>query len=166
MMAVVLAGGKGTRLNADRPKCLVEVAGKPCIDWVVENLEKNGILDVIQYWDYNEGGTAGVLKPKLTDPFIVCNGDTITNVNIKEMYKLWNQSRVEAVLFNPQLDDISHNGGTYIFTKSVLDKIDKSMDIPELVYKLDSLQIYSSDAYYYDIGTPEKLAKARSELKH
>jgi len=49
MQAVILAGGKGTRLQtlyADRPKPLVPVKGKPFLQWQVEWLAEKGIRDV------------------------------------------------------------------------------------------------------------------------
>ncbi len=47
--AVILLGGKGTRLAAqfpDRPKCLVPVAGRPFLEWQLDWLKKNGITRV------------------------------------------------------------------------------------------------------------------------
>lgn len=48
--AIVLAGGKGTRLQAaisDRPKVLADVAGKPFLDHVLGKIEKSGIREVV-----------------------------------------------------------------------------------------------------------------------
>jgi len=47
---VVLAGGPGIRLKplTDRvPKALVELAGKPIIQWVIEWLRLNGVDNII-----------------------------------------------------------------------------------------------------------------------
>ncbi len=41
--AVVLAAGKGTRMNSDLPKVLCQVVGKPMIHFVLDALEKAGI---------------------------------------------------------------------------------------------------------------------------
>ena len=49
MMALILAGGKGTRLRElydDRPKALVPVAGRPFIEWQLDWLRKQGITRV------------------------------------------------------------------------------------------------------------------------
>jgi NDP-sugar pyrophosphorylase family protein len=47
--AVVLAGGLGTRLGAltaERPKPLVDVAGRPFLDWLLTWLARTGVRDV------------------------------------------------------------------------------------------------------------------------
>lgn len=50
MQAVIMAGGKGTRLAAvtkdEIPKPMVLVGGKPLLEWQVENLKENGITDI------------------------------------------------------------------------------------------------------------------------
>ncbi len=48
--AVILLGGKGTRLAAqfpDRPKCLVPVAGRPFLEWQFDWLKRNGVVRVL-----------------------------------------------------------------------------------------------------------------------
>ena len=43
LQAIVLAGGKGTRLNCeDLPKVMLEIAGRPMIDYSLENLRQAG----------------------------------------------------------------------------------------------------------------------------
>ncbi|MBP7831144.1 MAG: NTP transferase domain-containing protein [Kiritimatiellae bacterium] len=49
MQAVILAGGRGTRLSAlyaDRPKALVPLAGRPFLEWQLEWLTRGGITRV------------------------------------------------------------------------------------------------------------------------
>ncbi len=48
--AVILAGGKGVRLQPftyDRPKPMVEVNGRPFVDYLLDELKKNGIEEVV-----------------------------------------------------------------------------------------------------------------------
>lgn len=46
--AIVLAAGKGTRLNCvDRPKVMFEVGGKPIIYYVVKSLRQAGIQNIV-----------------------------------------------------------------------------------------------------------------------
>ncbi len=49
MKAVILAAGEGRRLRPhteDRPKCLVEVAGRPILDYEIDALQRAGIEDI------------------------------------------------------------------------------------------------------------------------
>ena len=50
MRAVIMAGGKGTRLSSvlkDIPKPMVDFAGKPLLERQIDNLKENGITDII-----------------------------------------------------------------------------------------------------------------------
>lgn len=51
MQAVIMAGGKGTRLRAitndEIPKPMAPIAGKPILQWQVEALRRGGVTDVI-----------------------------------------------------------------------------------------------------------------------
>ena len=47
---IVLAGGKGERLfpfSSVIPKCLIPVAGKPCVRWIVEDAISQGFNDIV-----------------------------------------------------------------------------------------------------------------------
>ncbi len=112
-LAVILAGGLGKRLRpiTERiPKPMIEVAGKPILQWQVEFLSQNGInkfiflvgykAEVIERY-FNDGsemgveilysrekeplGTAGALKNAehliKEEKFLMLNGDIITNLN-------------------------------------------------------------------------------------
>ncbi len=39
MLAIILAGGKGTRMKSDRPKCLIPLLGKPMISYLIKTLK-------------------------------------------------------------------------------------------------------------------------------
>lgn len=56
MRAIILAAGEGTRLRPyteDRPKCLVELAGRPLLDWQIEALRSAGISDIVLVTGYH-----------------------------------------------------------------------------------------------------------------
>lgn len=50
MQAVIMAGGKGTRLSSvtkDVPKPMVNFCGRPLLEYIIENLKENGVTDII-----------------------------------------------------------------------------------------------------------------------
>lgn len=47
-IAIVLAGGTGTRVGADIPKQFIEVMGKPILAWTLERFEGNAEIDAIE----------------------------------------------------------------------------------------------------------------------
>ena len=116
-MAVIMAGGKGTRLQPytmSIPKPLLPLGEIPIIEIVLNQLSKVGVNKVIIALghmapifkisigngerfginiDYviedTPRGTAGALQliDNLEDHFIVMNGDLLTNFNIKKFYE-------------------------------------------------------------------------------
>ena len=55
MKAVIMAGGKGTRLSSvlkDLPKPMVPLAGKPLLEHQIENLKADGITEIILVTGY------------------------------------------------------------------------------------------------------------------
>jgi mannose-1-phosphate guanylyltransferase / phosphomannomutase len=72
MKAVVMAGGEGTRLRpltSNQPKPMVPVAGKPCMEHIVELLRRHGMTDIVVTVAYlpqvirgyfDDGGELGV----------------------------------------------------------------------------------------------------------
>lgn len=175
--AIILAGGKGERLRPytnDRPKVMVEVAGKPILAWQIEWLKSYGITkfvltvsyryEVVQ--DYFEDGSkfgievdysieetplgrGGGIKKAFKSPLVsgqsdvvVCNGDIITKLNLKDMIAAHlDQKALVTLLLVPyisrwgvvKVDEQNHiigfeekpklpywiNGGIYLFNKEV-----------------------------------------------
>jgi NDP-sugar pyrophosphorylase family protein len=126
--AVILAGGKGTRLwplTAVFPKPLVPLGNKPVLEILLRRLKSCGITDVTICTGYlselikavcNDGhryglhidyvheerplGTAGPLAqvPNLTDPFIVMNGDLLTTMQFDRMIGFHRSQRANLTL--------------------------------------------------------------------
>ncbi len=175
--AIILAGGKGERLRPytnDRPKVMVEVAGKPILAWQIEWLKSFGITkfvltvsykyEVVQDYfgdgskfgievDYSIEdsplGRGGGIKKAFSsalvageEDVVVCNGDIITKLNLKDMIDAHlNQKAQVTLLLVPyisrwgvvEVDEQSHiigfeekpklpywiNGGIYLFNKNI-----------------------------------------------
>ncbi|MES0491218.1 MAG: NTP transferase domain-containing protein [Leptospirales bacterium] len=52
--AVILAAGKGTRMNSDLPKVLHKIAGKPMILYLLETLEKTSLEKIVVVVGYGK----------------------------------------------------------------------------------------------------------------
>ena len=117
--AVILVGGLGTRLRPITetvPKPMVEINGKPFLEFKIESLKKYGIKDIIlcighlgevveeyfgkgerfgvsieySYEKENLLGTAGAIKNAehlIKGTFIAMNGDTFLDVNLRDFWK-------------------------------------------------------------------------------
>jgi len=114
--AVILCGGLGTRLRSvisDRPKCLVEVNGKPFIYYILDQINSAGIKEVVLAVDYKweliynivginykdlsidysldqvkQGGTGAALRSALpytnNSIILVMNGDTYVDIELND----------------------------------------------------------------------------------
>lgn len=45
--AIILAAGKGTRMHSNKPKALVEILGKPMLNYLIESIDKSVIDEII-----------------------------------------------------------------------------------------------------------------------
>jgi len=63
LKVVILAAGKGTRMKSDKPKVLFEVAGKPMIDYVVDEAKKLNPEEIIVI----VGNQSEIVKSHLKD---------------------------------------------------------------------------------------------------
>ncbi len=116
LTAVILAGGIGSRLmphTAEIPKPLVEIGGKPVVEYLLSRLKLGGVTRVVMAVNHlaeqieaclGDGSrlglqieysrepealsTAGPLKliDNLPENFIVANGDIISDIDIAALY--------------------------------------------------------------------------------
>lgn len=61
---IVLAAGKGTRMNSDLPKVLVKIAGRPMILYLLESLAKTEFNAPIVVVGYEKAKVMGILPPE------------------------------------------------------------------------------------------------------
>ena len=127
--AIIVAGGLGTRLRPltdNVPKPMVPVKGKPALHYIVENLRKHNIENLIISINYKgetiqnyfkDGshlgmkitystedyplGTGGAVKKaakNLTKPFFLIYGDSLMDLNWTKMYELFVKEKAEVVI--------------------------------------------------------------------
>src|SRR5437899_6334951 len=118
MKAVVLAGGEGTRLKPltyKRPKPLMPVAGRPCIDYVLRSLAASGFHEIIVTTAYlsdaliksigdgldynasilysfeeNPAGTAGAVRRVanlIDEALVIAMGAVLCDVDLKGLFE-------------------------------------------------------------------------------
>ena len=142
MIGVIMAGGKGTRLyplTANRPKPLVQVLGKPVIDYVNDALldagvkevilttgyQGEGLVSLVKEWNQHKSGdfsvnnevrpmgTAGsvkLLQDKLTDTFIVASGDAILSSDLKKLVAAHKFSKSKVTMALWEVEDPTQFG--------------------------------------------------------
>jgi NDP-sugar pyrophosphorylase family protein len=129
MKTFILAGGEGTRLRPytySAPKPMLPLGGKPLLQYVIGNLKRSGLKDLVITAGYKseqissyfgDGGKFGVkieysietekmntagsilpLKGKVKETFVVVMGDHLTNIDISDMVKSHKKSGAIATI--------------------------------------------------------------------
>jgi len=126
-------------LSCTRPKLLFPIANKPLLDWTLERLAKNGVKEVILAVNYmadvfiqrygttkygikllysREGRplkTGGPIKKAEEligheEPFLVLNGDILTNMNYIDLIKKHKENDAVATIALYKVEDPSRYG--------------------------------------------------------
>ncbi|MGH6769838.1 MAG: nucleotidyltransferase family protein [Xanthobacteraceae bacterium] len=191
MHAVVLAGGLGTRLRPYTyaiPKPLMPLGDRPVLDILLRRLKASGAtsatlclgylaplinafvgsgeqwgLDISCVVEDEPLGTAGPLRlvPALPSDFIVVNGDTLTDLDFRELCDAHTRAGAWATVFTPEVENIVDYGiieldvtsgaivnylekprrtyhvssGIYVLSKRLIDYIPagRRFDMPDLI---------------------------------
>ena len=148
--AVILAGGLGTRLRsvyAAGPKSMAPVKGRPFLDYLLAQLKKEGVKEVILCVGYKKChihrfvgsgdkwglrakysvehkllGTGGALKKAeqliSEDRILVVNGDTFLDVNLRELVEFHESRKAAATLAAVKVADSARYGSLRLDSKS------------------------------------------------
>jgi len=122
----VLAGGLGTRFHPWTlivPKCLIGVAGKPAVRWIIEDIMAQGFNDIVvcinkkdeKYFQYElrdlpnlkfnvseePMGTSGevlVARRLIEDSFVLRYGDDLTELDYKALINFHKEKKAIATI--------------------------------------------------------------------
>ena len=132
MQAIILAGGKGTRLKPYTtvlPKPLLPIGDFPILEVVIKQLKNNGFKKItmavghqhdlfiaffgngkkwsipIEYYVEKEPmGTAGAIRhiDNLDDDFLMMNGDILTDLNFKKLFNIHKNKKADLTIATHQ----------------------------------------------------------------
>lgn len=161
--AFILAGGKGERLKPltdNLPKILLEVKGKPILQWNIELCRQFGVQEIIlgvgylheqirEFFGSGEKfgvklfysiekeflGTAGALKEaehffEKEKKFIMMNGDEVKDIDYNAINKLFEQKNADGVLSLTTISDVSQFGSVKLKENQITAFLEKS-DSPQ-----------------------------------
>ena len=221
---VIMAGGLGTRLRPHTencPKPMLQVAGKPMLEYIIERAKADGfehVIIAVQYLGhmiedhFGDGerfgvrieylreptplGTAGALSllaPRPTLPFIVTNGDVLSDIRYGELLDFhvrhaavatmavrlheWQHpfgvvqtQGVDIVGFEEKPVARTHiNAGIYALSPEALDGMAANFhcDMPTLFEQLQAegkrTVAYPMHEPWLDVGRPDDLNRANAE---
>lgn len=168
MKALILCAGYGTRLGKlaeETPKPMIKIGKYPVLEHLVYHLSKFGIKQIMinlhhkpdVFMNYfgtrllysyehellGEEGTIDSLGTWLNSDYtVVMNGDTLTNIDISDMFRLSKGENIRSM-----------DGDIYTGCKIINPEYfsgDKSF-----------IDYRCADLYWQDMGTPEGLEKAK-----
>ena len=219
MDAIILAGGKGTRLKPLTdyiPKPLIPINNRPIIEWQIRYLKKFGVSQIIICTGYKakqiEGylekkanfglkirfsvekkplGTGGAIKKAAKmihgNSFLVLNGDIITNIDIRQMYKKKNSialvelktkygtvaiqgDKITEFREKKSVPDVWMNTGIYHLDRNIIEKLPASGAIEKTTFlryakegKLNGMKF--KDSFWFSIDSHRDLEDCSETLR-
>ncbi|UCB43121.1 MAG: NDP-sugar synthase [Dehalococcoidales bacterium] len=141
MQAVILVGGQATRLRPltiNTPKSMVPVLNRPFLEYVIQNLSRHGVTEIILARHHLAGpiesylgdgsrfgvgiryvieeearGTAGAIKnveKYLDGTFLALNGDIFSDLDITEIVRFHTEQNARATIALVPVEDPSAYG--------------------------------------------------------
>jgi D,D-heptose 1,7-bisphosphate phosphatase len=160
--ACILVGGRGTRLGSltdAMPKPLLEVSGRPFLDYLIENVARHGVTDIVLLSGYHADavaaryqgctlrgasirciaepeplGTFGALlhaRDALAETFFVLNGDTFFDINILDLALAPTGALAHIAL--RQVNDVERYGSVMLVQDRIVKFAEKSGTGPGLI---------------------------------
>lgn len=123
MKVVIMAGGKGTRINSlfpDIPKPMIQIQNKPILEWEIEKLKEQGFTDIIITVSYmnkaitdyfGDGSRFGTNIEYYVENVPLGNAGALLKLDLKGDFLLLNADAVFDVDFNRLVDFHKGKGG-------------------------------------------------------
>ena len=196
MKGVLLTAGEGTRmrpLTLTRPKTMLQVGGKPILQYNLEALRDAGIKDIIMVVGYKEevikdyfgdGSSFGVnityitqkerlgtahainyVKDEIDSAFVVLNGDIIVDsILIRKLVAKFEANNASSVLTLTEVEDPSSFGVVEIEDDRIRNIVEKPT-LEEAPSNLINAGIYLFDKVIFDaISKTEKSEREEYEI--
>ena len=194
--AVIMAGGKGSRLyplTKNTPKPMLELAGRPILELIIENLVKSGIRKIVISVNYladviidhfadgpnfganisyvhetdplGTAGSLGLLTEIPSHPIVVMNGDVLTQVNFVNMLDHHNESGMAVTMAVHRIQ----NQVPYGVVEVTDGKVNQIKEKPVESYLVNSgiyvinPDVLRSEHLKQKIDMPDLLAKLRKD---
>jgi NDP-sugar pyrophosphorylase family protein len=186
VQAAILAGGLGTRLRPlteTIPKALIPVAGRPFIEYQIEQFRRHGVTDLIicvghlghlieehlgdgrhfdvfiRYGYERDGllGTAGAVKnveSLLDDAFFVQYGDNYLLVDYSEVMAYFRRHDASGLMVVYRNDDRGDRSNV-IIDDGLVRVYDKTQKLPGMVYVDFGVSVFRRDTF---AGVPPGVA--------
>jgi len=180
-------------LSCTRPKLLFPIANKPLLDWTLERLAKNGIKEVILAVNYmadvfiqhygnakygmkflysREGRplkTGGPIKKAeeligYDKPFLVLNGDILTNMNYADLVKQHEKNDAIATIALYKVEDPSRYGIAETTEKNRILRFLEKPTRKEAPSPLANAGIYVLDPKIFDYIPSERPVSIEYEI--
>lgn len=182
MKAVVLAGGEGTRLKpltSKRPKPLMPIAGRPCIDYVIRSLVASGFQEIITTTAYmsdaliknigdgleynasilysfeaTPAGTAGAVRRVanfIEDTFVVAMGDILCDVDFRALYDFHKRKRGVGTIALTEVEDPTQYGIVGLDEDSRIRKFKEKPRSEEAFSRLANAGVYVLEPEVLDL---------------
>lgn len=192
MEAIILAGGRGTRLKTiwDEPKCLLPIHGRPFLDYLLKSLslrgftrfvisigfKKNLVKLAFEDSDYNISwceedlplGTAGAVKKALdmtrNRNVFVINGDTFFLLDPFDMMQFHRRNLSLATVALRKYHGMRFINGGFTLINSAMGVHLENHTMFEKLFDGRPPMAYVSDDYFLDVGTPENYAIAQEDF--
>ncbi len=201
------------------PKPLLEVGGRPFLEFLLDEASRHGFTEIMllaghfgqqvaQAYDGRDWrgarikvlcepeplGTGGALRfalPQLADQFLLANGDSFFDINLRSLAPILPQGGIAMALRNVAGDrygrvkfrdgqvlsfhapeeavDGPINGGVYVLSRAVAEaipqgKVSLENDIFPVLAAQGRIRGREFDGYFIDIGVPLDFERAQVEL--